>query len=72
MPITPHRFDESSVQAFRAHEADDDPDASDYARDCEAEEGRENFGAIDGLLSWPMGLYAVAIVAAIAYVVFSN
>ncbi len=39
--ITPHRFDEDSVRAYREHEGEVS-DEVDAARDCESEDGRED------------------------------
>ena len=60
--ITPHRFDEDSVLAYREYEGQID-DEHDADRDYGAEAVREDFGLFRGLLSWP-SLLIVSIVAA--------
>lgn len=67
-PALPHRFDADSVQRFRQHEGGID-DEHDAARDREAEEGREDFGLIRALLSWPTLAAAGAVAAVVVAIV---
>lgn len=69
-PAVPHRLDEATVARLRAAEGQVD-DEHDVARDYEAEEGREDFGLIRALLSWPT-LAAAGAVAAVVTAIFNT
>ncbi len=56
----------AEIEAQRYRDAQGD-DATDYARNCEAEEGR--FGLFEGLLSWPALISAVTVGAVAAAVI---
>ena len=70
--ITPHRFDEESVLAYREHEGQID-DEHDAARDYESEAGRYEaltFG--ENVFAWSVIVFGLATFALAVAVLFGH